>query len=178
MEQDKSRALIAIIVAAARNGVIGRGGAMPWHIPSDLYYFKDKTLGKPVIMGQKTWESLKRKPLPGRVNIVLTRQQDWRADGADTAHSLSEAIEIASKNNSDEIFIIGGGEIFRQALPLADTIYLTEIQADIEGDTLFKPDLSSEHWRNIEASPAQKNEIDSHSYRFLVYRRVSVAYSK
>jgi len=164
----------AIIAAAARNGVIGKGGAMPWHIPSDLQFFKKTTYGRPVIMGQKTWASLKRRPLPGRLNIVLTRRADFAAEGATICRSLAEAVRLAkaeaAKTHENEIFIIGGGEIFRQALPLADKIYLTEIQADIAGDTFF-PALSPARWRQAAAAPIQQGEGDSHSYCLLTYEK-------
>jgi len=164
----------AIIVAAARNGVIGQSGAMPWHIPSDLQFFKKTTYGKPIIMGQKTWSSLQRKPLPGRLNIVLTRRADFAAPGAAICRSLAEAVALAKAEaagtHENEIFIIGGGEIFRQALPLADKIYLTQIQADIDGDTFF-PAVSPALWRQIAAAPVKQGEGDSHSYRLLTYEK-------
>lgn len=128
---------IALVVAVSRNGVIGRAGGLPWHISSDLKRFKAITMGKPIIMGRKTWESLPKKPLPGRQNIVITRQKNYQAEGAvvvpDTASALAVAGEV------EEICVIGGGEIFAKFLAEADRIYLTEIDLEVEGDTRFPP---------------------------------------
>lgn len=129
---------ISIIVAASRNGVIGKGGRLPWRLPADLKRFKQLTLGHPVIMGRKTLESI-GKPLPGRTNIVITRRKNYSCCGALTAGSLEEALRMCEKEA--EIFVIGGAQIFDQALPLADRIYLTRIDQDFEGDTaLFNID--------------------------------------
>jgi len=130
---------IAFVVAVARNGVIGREGKLPWRISSDLKRFKAITLGKPVIMGRKTWESLPRRPLPGRVNIVVTRDRNYQAQGALVAESVTEALVRARETDSDEICVIGGSEIFRQMLPLADRLYLTEVDLAPEGDVVFPP---------------------------------------
>ncbi|KAA6204896.1 MAG: dihydrofolate reductase [Candidatus Tokpelaia sp.] len=169
------RPLISIIAAAARNGTIGSNGVMPWHLPGDLRYFKRVTQGKPVIMGQKTWQSLPRRPLPGRANIVLTRQRAFAAPGAFIAHSLEEAVQIAADwaaaKNIREIFIIGGGTVFAQALPLADKIYLTQILADIDGDTFFKPSLPAHIWQKSEKAAPVLSAKDSHAYHFLLYQR-------
>ncbi len=129
---------ICLIAAVAENGVIGRGGAMPWSLSTDLQRFKDLTFGKPVIMGRKTWDSLGR-PLPGRTNIVITRNCKFKAEGAVTVHSLSQACSVAkrvaSQNDADAIFIIGGGEIFEQGLHIANKIFLTEVLAFLKGDS-------------------------------------------
>jgi dihydrofolate reductase len=134
---------IAVVVAVSRNGVIGRAGGLPWHISSDLRRFKAITMGKPVIMGRKTWESLPKKPLPGRQNIVVTRQKNYQAEGAvvapDTASALAVAGEVA------EICVIGGGEIFIKLLAKTDRIYLTEVDLEVEGDTLF-PSVDPGQW--------------------------------
>ena len=123
-----------LIYARAANGVIGKDGVMPWHLPEDLAHFKRTTLGSPVIMGRKTWESLpaRFRPLPGRTNVVVTRQQGWVAEGACVAHSLPEA--VAQCGDVADAWIIGGGEIYAQALPLASTAVVTEIDATFEGD--------------------------------------------
>jgi dihydrofolate reductase len=136
---------LGVIYARARNGVIGKDGAMPWHLPEDLAHFKRVTLGHPVIMGRKTWESLppKFRPLPGRRNIVITRQADWQADGAERAGSLEQAIALCG--DAPQAWVTGGSEIYRLALPLADKVLVTEIDADFEGDA-FAPDLGPE-WR-------------------------------
>jgi dihydrofolate reductase len=124
--------IVTLIVAMADNGVIGSNGAMPWHIPEDLRRFKALTLGKPCIMGRKTWDSLPRKPLPGRSNIVVTRDTGFRAEGARVTHSLDDAMACAG--DAPEIMIIGGAELFRQALPMARRIELTEVHTAIAGD--------------------------------------------
>ncbi len=123
-----------LILARAANGVIGKNGVMPWHLPEDLAHFKRTTLGAPVIMGRKTWESLppQFRPLPGRVNIVVTRQRDWQASGAQVAHSLPEAMALCG--DVSDAWVIGGAEIYAQALPLAATAVVTEIEAAFDGD--------------------------------------------
>jgi len=139
---------ITLVVARAANGVIGRDGGLPWHLREDLQHFKRLTVGKPVVMGRKTFESI-GKPLPGRHNIVVTRQADWRADGVTTAPNLAEAIVAAGldpRTRAPEIMVIGGGEIYAQALPLAGCIQLTEVHADVAGDTRF-PALDPAQWR-------------------------------
>lgn len=175
MNSHADKPILSLIAAVAANGAIGKGGVMPWHLPGDLRYFKKITMGKPVIMGQKTWESLRRRPLPGRVNIILTRQKSFSPEGGYVAHSLAEAVRFAEKQAHskavDEIFIIGGGDVFKQALPWVDRIYLTEIQADIEGDTFFKPSLPCSLWRKKKCSAVERGERDSHAYRFLVYEK-------
>jgi dihydrofolate reductase len=130
-------------VARAGNGVIGAGGALPWRLKSDLALFKALTLGKPVIMGRRTWDSLPRRPLPGRMNIVLTRDGSFRAPGALVSEDFSEAVQIAreqaEEDGEDEVCVIGGAEVFALALPRARRMYLTEVDATPEGDVLFPP---------------------------------------
>ena len=130
-----------LIYARARNGTIGKDGQMPWHLPEDLAHFKRVTLGQPVIMGRKTWDSLpaRFRPLPGRVNILVTRQTDWHSDGALRAASMDEAMRLCG--DAPDAWIMGGAEIYRQAVPLASTAVVTEIDADFEGDA-FAPTLS------------------------------------
>ena len=132
-----------LIFARAANGVIGMAGTMPWHLPEDLTHFKRTTLGCPVIMGRKTWESipLKFRPLPGRLNVVVTRQHDWQATGAQVAHSLPEAMALCS--GVPDAWVIGGAEIYAQALPLASSAVVTEIDATFEGDA-FAPQFGPE----------------------------------
>jgi dihydrofolate reductase len=140
-------ARLGLIWAQARGGVIGKGGAMPWHLPEDLAHFKRVTLNHPVIMGRKTWESIppRFRPLPGRVNIVVTRQPDWRADGARRAGSLREALQLCEHNA--QAWVIGGAQIYAQALPLADELRVTEIDADFDGDA-HAPAIGPE-WRAV-----------------------------
>jgi dihydrofolate reductase len=145
--------LISMIVAMARNRTIGRAGTLPWHLPQDLARFRSLTIGKPVIMGRKTWDSLPERvrPLPQRSNIVVTRQPGWRAPGAITAASLEQALQLAAP--SAEAVIIGGAELYRAALPLAQRIHATEIDRDVEGDCFF-PDLDPQLWQRSAAEPA------------------------
>jgi dihydrofolate reductase len=137
---------ISFVVAVSRNGVIGRAGRLPWHISSDLKRFKAITMGKPLIMGRKTWESLPKRPLPGRKNILITRQKKYQAEGAvvvpDTISALAAAGEV------EEICVIGGGEIFENFLAKADRIYLTEVDLEVEGDTLF-PAIDPGQWQEV-----------------------------
>jgi dihydrofolate reductase len=138
---------LGLILARARNGAVGKGGVMPWHLPEDLARFKRLTMGCPVIMGRKTWDSLppRFRPLPGRANIVITRQPDWEAEGASRAASLAEALVLCG--DVPRAWVIGGAEIWAQALPLADTAEVTEIDADFEGD-VFAPDFGGQ-WKEV-----------------------------
>lgn len=155
---------LTIIAAIAKNGVIGAGGALPWHLPEDLRRFKELTLGKIILMGRKTFESIlarNGKPLPERTSIVITRQADYHVpDGVEVYPGLEEAF-IAHAD--DEIFIIGGGEIFRQTMPRAKKLYLTYIDKVVEGDTYFPP-IPRDAWRVTE-------NIEHDGYRFLTYER-------
>ncbi len=147
---------LVLVVARAKNGVIGKDGALPWHLPDDLKRFKRMTVGKPVIMGRKTFESI-GKPLPGRQNIVLTRG-DWRADGVTVVANLAEAVAAAGldpRARAEGIFVIGGAQIYAEALPCATRIELTEVAAEPEGDTIL-PAFDPARWREVarEAHPA------------------------
>jgi dihydrofolate reductase len=136
---------IGLIYARARNGVIGKGGELPWHLPEDLAHFKRTTLGAPVLMGRKTWDSVppRFRPLPGRQNIVITRDAQWQAPGADRASTIDEALVLC--RDADTVWVTGGAEIFRLAMPKAHLAVVTEIDADFEGDT-FAPELGT-GWR-------------------------------
>jgi dihydrofolate reductase len=136
-----------LLAAIAKNGVIGARGALPWHLPEDLKHFKRITLGHPVIMGRKTWESLPKKPLPGRENIVVSRQRGYEAPGASVAASLSGAIALCAGEQT--VFVIGGAGIFAESLPLASGLVLTEIERDYEGDVRF-PDWDRSQWRETQ----------------------------
>ncbi len=148
-------AIITLVVARAENGVIGRDGKLPWHLSGDLKHFKAVTMGKPMVMGRKTFESLPGL-LPGRRHIVLTRDPAWRAEGAEVVHDVAAAVAIA---DSAEIAVIGGADIFRLFLPLADRVELTEVHARPEGDTSIPP-FNPAHWRPLgrEAHPAQDGQ--------------------
>ncbi len=150
-----------LIFARARNGVIGHHNTLPWHLPEDLAHFKQTTLGQPVIMGRKTWESLPQKfrPLPGRTNIVVTRQQDWHADGALVAHSMLQALELCPPDT--QAWVIGGAEVYAQAMPLANTAVVTEIDADFEGDA-FAPTFDSNWQETARVSGVAANGLPYH----------------
>lgn len=167
-----ARPKIRIVVARSRNGVIGRDGDMPWRLPSDLKHFKAATLGAPVIMGRRTFQSIGR-PLPGRANIVVSRS-GYEAEGVDVVATLEEAVgratALAAETGADKISVIGGGEIYRQAMAFADELLITEVEAEIEGDTVFPP-VDSRLWERTDMSPPVKAENDSHSVCFSVWRR-------
>ena len=150
--------MISYVVAVSRNGVIGREGGLPWHISSDLKRFKEITMGKPVVMGRKTWDSLPRKPLPGRRNIVITRQTDFTAEGAEVVASPAEALALCG--DEPEIAVIGGGEVYRLFWPHVDRLYLTEVDLAVEGDTHF-PALDPAEWREVGREVHPKGEKDS-----------------
>ncbi len=135
---------VVLVLAMADNGVIGAHGTIPWRIADDMKRFKAITMGKPIVMGRKTWDSLPKKPLPGRVNIVVTRDRGWHADGAVVAHSLDEALA----RGDAEIAVIGGAEIYKAALPRADVIELTEVHADFDGDAHMPP-FGPTQWREV-----------------------------
>lgn len=158
---------ISLIVARTQNHVIGKNNAMPWHLPVDLAWFRQNTLGKPVIMGRKTYESIGRL-LPKRPNIILSRS-GFAVDGALSAESLEQAVEIARNFATDEVMIIGGGELFKQAMPLADKLYLTEIQAEIDGDTFFEFDEAE--WTKVSEQWSDIDEQNAHRCRFMVLCR-------
>lgn len=161
--------VISLVYAQSRNGVIGADGGLPWHLSSDLKRFKETTLGKPIIMGRKTWEGLPRRPLPGRLNIVVTRQNGFEAEGAVVVSTVEAAVVAA--DNAPEICVIGGGEIYRMFLPLAERIYLTEVGVDVDGDTQA-PTLDAGEWREISRIPPQRGEKDSAAFSTRVLERV------
>lgn len=162
---------IVLVVAVADNGVIGRDGAMPWHLPADLRHFKRLTTGKPVIMGRKTFASI-GKPLPGRHNIVLTRDGGWTADGVTVVPNLAEAIAAAGldpRARAGEIMVVGGAQIYAEAMPIATRIELTRIHIDPDGDTFF-PDPDPTQWREA-ARAASPADGDAPAHTFLTYVR-------
>jgi len=163
---------VTLIAALARNRVIGRGNRMPWHIPEDLKRFKALTLGHPVIMGRKTFESIVAtlgKPLPGRDNIVVTRAKDYAVPGCRVAHSIEEALAAAA--GAGEVFVIGGAEIYVLALPLAQRLQLSEIDADIEGDAYF-PAFDRSAWREVSRESRFQEGPEGFRYDFTVYDKL------
>lgn len=158
-----NRPLISLIAAMANNRVIGKDNQMPWHLPADLGHFKAITLGKPIIMGRKTYESIGR-PLPGRKNIVISRDKSYKLEGCETASSLEEAITLVSE--AEEIMIIGGGNLYAQALPHADKLYLTFIDLDVDGDTRF-PKYEDLKLTEIKREKYLKDEKNPYDYQFV-----------
>jgi len=159
---------ISLIAAMARNRVIGSQGDIPWRIPGEQRIFKKITLGHAVIMGRKTFESLEQ-PLPGRTNIIVTRQEDYRAEGCLVAHDLAGAIKCCA-TDEDEAFISGGGQLYHEALPMADRIYLTVIPRDIPGDTYF-PDFSLTEFQVTQTESIQVDGVEP--YNFFIYERIT-----
>ena len=161
--------MISLIVAHDPNRVIGFENKMPWHIPGDLAYFKEKTMGKAMVMGRKTFESIGRV-LPGRKNIIVTRNADYQVEGAEVVTDLVRAMEIASDYHG-EVMVIGGEQIFRTILPQADRLYITFIQQTFEGDTYFPP-YSLDEWMLVETTEDMKT-ADGITYAYLVYERMT-----
>jgi dihydrofolate reductase len=159
---------VFLVAAVSRNGVIGRDGMLPWRLPEDMAHFREVTMGHPVVMGRKTWESLpdRFRPLPGRRNVVVTRNPGWHADGAERARSLETAVELL--DGMPQVFVIGGAELFAAALPLADQLLLTEIDADAEGDTFFPPYAVGE-FEQVSREPYVS--ADGTPFAFVTYAR-------
>jgi dihydrofolate reductase len=158
--------IVALVAAVARGGVIGRDGGLPWRLPEDMAHFREVTIGHPVVMGRKTWDSLPDhfRPLPGRRNVVVTRSPSWSAEGAERAGSVEEALALVA--GAERVSVIGGGEIFAAALPVADELVLTEIDLEIEGDTFFPA------WRDFtEAEREEHVALDGTRYAFVTHRR-------
>jgi len=162
--------LVSIIAAVADNGVIGRDNDLPWHLPADLRRFKSVTTGHHMIMGRRTWDSIGRRPLPGRPTIVITRDQTYVAERAQVAHTMAGAIDLVS-DDEDEVFIAGGEAIYGIALPSANRIYLTRIHAAFDGDTLF-PDFDKSQWRTVSEEHFEPDEKNPYAHTFLVYERI------
>ncbi|WP_226681674.1 dihydrofolate reductase [Sutcliffiella horikoshii] len=159
--------MISIIVATDRNNLIGKDNDLPWRIPADLAYFKKITMGSTIVMGRKTYESI-GKPLPNRRNIILSRQE-FHADGCETFHSLEEVQRL--NKDDEELFIIGGAHIFKEALPIADLLYLTYIDEEFEGDTYF-PEVNEHDWELISTEKGIKDKKNPYDYYFKKYKRI------
>ena len=168
---------VSIIVAVSENGVIGRNGTLPWHLSADLQRFKRLTMGHTIIMGRRTWESIGRA-LPGRRTIVVTRQPIYRVDveGVAIAANLADALQIAKATGDAEAFIVGGGELYRDALPIVDRMYLTVVMAEVEGDTYFVPDhhwqtFDWDAWVSLETEIHDADSKNDHPYTFATFQR-------
>ena len=163
---------ISLIVAASENDVIGRDGALPWHLPADLKRFKKLTIGHDVVMGRKTYQSILEslgRPLPKRRSLVLSRDLEYRPLGAEMASGLEQALELAAED--DEIFVIGGASVFAEALPRADRLYLTRVHADIEGDVYF-PEVDLGSWKLVSEERHEANDRHAYAFSFLDYERL------
>jgi dihydrofolate reductase len=169
-----SRPVLSIVAARARNGVIGRAGALPWRLKSDMALFKATTMSKPVIMGRKTWDSLPRKPLPGRANFVLSLDGTFEPKGAVVCERFEEALAMAREHAEDdgaeEVCVIGGTALFTLALPKAKRLYLTEVEADVEGDAAFPP-FDETMWREVRRETHPAGEGDDYAFTFRMLER-------
>ncbi|MCH8301164.1 MAG: dihydrofolate reductase [Proteobacteria bacterium] len=160
---------VSMIVAVSANNVIGVDGGLPWRLSEDLRRFKEITLGKPMIMGRLTFESI-GKALPGRRSIVITRQANYEAEGCDVVTTMDAALELAS--DADEVMIIGGGKVYEQLLPMTDRIYLTRVHADFDGDTFF-PEIREDEWQIVSSEPLPSNDERPFSISFQTLERIS-----
>ena len=163
----RTKMIISLIAAMGKNKVIGNKGKLPWNLPADMKYFRDKTRGKPVIMGRKTHESI-GKPLPKRLNIIVTHDNEYKAEGCVVVHSADEALKAAG--NVEEVMIIGGSQIYKEFLPKANRLYLTKIDSEFEGDTYF-PEYKIEEWKEVSYEEHEKDAENQYDYRFVVLDR-------
>lgn len=165
--------IISLIAALSKNRVIGKDNDLPWHLPDDMKYFMQTTKSHHVIMGRKNYQSIPEKfrPLPNRTNIVVTRQPKFNAPNCTVVNSIEAALDIATRNNEHEVFIIGGAEIYNQGLTSANKLYLTEIEAEIDGDTYF-PDLNKSEWREVSRVHHTTDERHKYAFDFVVYEKI------
>lgn len=163
--------ITSLILARAKNGVIGKNNDIPWRLPADWNYFKKITSGHHIIMGRKTFESLK-KALANRTNVILSRKTNYKPEDCFVFDHLDKALYFAKVNGEDECFVIGGAEIFKIALPVADRIYLTEIKAELHGDTFFHP-FSEKEWKEISRTSHPKDEKNAYDMDFVIYERIN-----
>jgi len=161
--------LISLIVAMDKHCLIGRDNQLPWHLPQDLAYFKKVTMNHKIIMGRKTFESIGR-PLPGRENIIITRDSTYSQEGCTILHSIDEILKLSSRSN-EELFVIGGAEIFKEILSVSDRLYITEIDDVFEGDTYF-PDRKETEWKKISIEKGTKDEKNPYDFEFVVYEKI------
>ncbi len=163
--------MISLLVAMDQNNLIGRDNQLPWHLPADLAYFKQVTMGHPIVMGRKTYDSIGR-PLPGRENIIVTRNPAFTMEGCKVIHSIEEIIKLNNNDKEQELFVIGGSEIFKEILPFADKLYITEIDEAFEGDTFF-PEIHQKEWVLLHKEKGIKDEKNPYDYYFSVYTRAN-----
>lgn len=161
---------ISFVVAAANNNGIGKNGTMPWHLPNDMKHFKNITWGMPVVMGRKTYESL-GKPLPGRKNIVITRQNGWKAEGTVVVQTIEDALFVARQTDAKEVMVIGGGEIYKTLFEKANRIYLTRVDAEPEADTFF-PSIDPRQWWLMNQHSHEADEKNAYNYSFQTWERI------
>ncbi|MDM5284956.1 dihydrofolate reductase [Peribacillus frigoritolerans] len=160
--------MISLIVAMDQNRVIGKNNKLPWHLPADLQYFKKVTMGHPIVMGRKTFESIGRV-LPGRENVIVTRNQEFKAEGCVVLHDIAQ-IKMFADNHEEEVFVIGGAEIFKEILPFTDRLYITEIHEIFEGDTFF-PEIDENEWDEISSNPGSIDEKNRFAHDFIILQK-------
>ena len=165
--------IVSLIAAVAKNNVIGANGDLPWNLPRDMKFFTSKTKGHHVIMGRKNYESIpsKYRPLPLRPNLVVTRNQSYSDQGIHVFHSIEDALKFAEEAGEEEAFIIGGGEIYSQAIAMADRMYITHVDAHLDGDT-FYPDFEVDHWTSNLLLEQEQDHVHNHSFKTYVYNRI------
>lgn len=157
--------MIIFVWAEDEKGAIGKDGGLPWKLPNDMKFFKETTTGHTVLMGRKTFESMGNRPLPNRQNLIMTRQLDYQADGVTVVHHLDDIV-----GNNEDIYVIGGSEIFKQFMPVVDVLWQTKIAGDFDGDTFF-PQVNWEDWQLVEKIPGIRDEKNKHDHEFLKYIR-------
>lgn len=162
--------LVSLIVAASKNNVIGKNNDLPWVLPNDMKYFKNTTWGMPVIMGRKTFESMNNEPLPGRINIVITRQRNWHPKGATVVNNLNDALFVANDADCKEVFVIGGGEIFKDTINKADRLYMTRVHTIIDGDVFF-PEIDEKKWKLLSKKDCFADAKHKFDYSFEIWER-------
>ena len=165
---------ISMIVAKANDNAIGKDNDMIWHLPDDLKYFKDKTRNHHILMGRKNFDSLgeKYQPLPNRINIVITRNENWQHDGTVVFHNIQDGIKYAKENKEEELFIIGGGQIYEQGLNYADRLYITEVNAEYPDADAFFPKIDKSNWKEISSKYHSKDEKHKFDFTYKVYERI------
>jgi dihydrofolate reductase len=165
--------IVSSVVAASDNNVIGKNNKLLWHLPNDLRFFKNTTWGMPVVMGRKTFDSVK-KPLTGRTNIIITRDRSWQAEGVIVVPSLEEALSESAKTDALETFIVGGGEIYRQSMPMVHRLYITRVHAEFDGDTFF-PEIDMQEWNLVSNKHFDTDERHAYPYSFQLFVRKTLA---